>query len=678
MANEIGSTLINSLTNSTFNGGEMAKVIAKAEVSGPRSLVERQQTELGQEQTTLKYLQSNLNAFNGYASDLASPDLFNQFSAESSDDTVLEASVTGTPVSSSYSIESVQTAKAQTIVTDTGYASRASVIDQGTLDIAVGGEVKQLTVDASNNTLEGLQRSINSGDFGVSASIIQDGAQYKLMLSGQRTGADNAFSMSGLTGFNFDPDNPGAGDFTQTSTAQDAQASVNGLTVSSDTNTFDQVLEGVSFSLKSEAPGQTQTLNVSQDSQGVVDAVKEFVDVYNQLDKILDDVGSYETPTEEEREENPEKEFTGFLAGSGVLRDLRSQVRESLSGALDQLQEPYNSLGTVGITIDRNGEMQLDEEKLTQVAENDMQGLSALLAKGGRATDPENLVNVISGGDQTQTGSYDLQIDQVATRAQLTASGPADANITLSGASFDIELDQGDPVTINLADGTYTREELTTTLQSAINNNSDVSATGASIAVDLSGGDTLQLSSERYGANSKVNISALNGTGWAQTGLTAGEALGANVQGKLTMSNGDQLDIGAYGDPDDGRRVKVSDFAFTGSGDDVTPADVRGLEFEVLGGSTGARGSIDFTQGFASRVYDTVERAVDAEQGVVGQRIDSIDGRLERLEEREKELDDRYAMLEERYNRQFSMLQTLLSQSESTRTMLSQTFNNDG
>lgn len=677
MANDIGSTLINSLTKSTFNGGEMAKVIAEAEVAGPRKIVERQQTELGQESTTLNYLKSNLSAFNGYAADLATPSTFNQFSAESSDESVFEATVTGQPVSSSYSIESVQMAKTQTIVTDTGYGSRSSIIDQGTLNIAAGGELKSLTVDGSNNTLEGLQSSINSGDFGVSASIIQDGGQYKLMLSGDRTGADNAFSMSGLNGFEFDPDNPTGGDFIQTSTAQDAQAKVNGLTVSSDTNTFDQVLDGLSFRLKSEAPGVNESLTVGRDSEGVVEKVREFVEVFNQLDRILDDVGSYDEPTEEEREEDPEKEFTGFLAGSGVLRDLRSQIRESLSGALDQLEEPYNSLGTVGLSIDREGQMQLDEEKLTQVAQNDMQSLSQLFSKGGSATDPENLVKVISGGDQTKTGSYDLQIDDVATRAQFTGDSPAAANITLTGASFDITLDQGDPVTINLADGTYTREEFASTLQSAVNNNTDISATGARMSVDVLADGSFQLASERYGANSKVGLSGLAGTGWGDAGLVANEDLGSNVQGKLTMSNGDQLDIGAYGDPEDGRRVKISDFAFTGTGDDLTPADVRGLEFEVLGGSTGARGSIDFTQGFASRVSETVDRAIDSEDGVVGQRIESIDDRLERLDEREKELDDRYILLEERYNRQFSMLQSILSQAESTRSMLTQTFSSD-
>ena len=87
MANEIGSTLLNSLTNSTFDVGNMAKVLAEAEVSSQRSIVEKGSTKASTELGALKYLELNLNAFNSYVADLASPDIFLEKQATSTAET---------------------------------------------------------------------------------------------------------------------------------------------------------------------------------------------------------------------------------------------------------------------------------------------------------------------------------------------------------------------------------------------------------------------------------------------------------------------------------------------------------------------------------------------------------------------------------------------------------------
>jgi flagellar hook-associated protein 2 len=211
--------------------------------------------------------------------------------------------------------------------------------------------------------------------------------------------------------------------------------------------------------------------------------------------------------------------------------------------------------------------------------------------------------------------------------------------------------------------------QLSQLMQTAINNSSAASS-GARVSVGIEDGNKLTFTSERFGGNSLIELTGF--TNMADAGLTADLTdAGQNVDGTLTMSNGTTLNIGAYADQQDGRKVKVSDFAFSGS----EKAEVRGLEFEVLGGAIDARGAIDFTQGFASRLYETINNNIGTKDGLVSQRLESLELRNERLEERREKIDLRYEKLEQKYRLQFSMLQSILSGMDQTRSFLDATYN---
>lgn len=661
MSNEIGSALVNRLSNSGIDANNMAKVLAEAEVAGPRSIVDRAEKRILQESSGLTYLKANLEAFNSYTKDLADASLFKKFSATSSNDSVLSVSLNGSVPSGSYNFSAEQLAKSHTLVANQMFASPSSAIAQGTLTINIAGQSHDITVDASNASLEGLQRTINSGDFGISASVVNVGGQYQMMFSSKSTGAVNEFTLSGLSGFDLSTD------FTITSEARDAHIKFNGLDIFNSTNTFDEVISGLSLQLKSEQPGVNQTISVSRDTEGAMEAVKDFVFVYNQLSDIFKDVTSFDKLSAEDREK-PENEFTGLLAGSSLVRELRGQIRESLSGAISGLTGAYQSLADIGINIDFKGVMTLDESRLSTALNSDADSVSRLFAKGGYAEDP--FINVLGSSDQTKAGSYSMNITQLAERASVTGDSAVDpANISFNNASFDVKVDQGASVNITLADGNYTLAQVAQLMQTAINNTSEVTSVGARVSVAVDG-DKLSFTSERFGGNSRIELTGFTNMGDA--GLTADLTdTGQNVDGTLTMSNGSTLNIGAYADQQDGRKVKISNFAFAGS----ERAEVRGLEFEVLGGATGSRGSIEFTQGFGSRLYETINNNITRDDGLVSQRLESLEMRNERLEERREKIDARYEKLEMKYRLQFSMLQSILSGMDQTRSFLDATYN---
>lgn len=504
---DIGTALLTSLTKSSFDIKNMSKVMADAEVAGPKAIVERGVTKATTELDALKYLQTNLSAFQTYVTDLASPDIFSQKIGTSSDESAVSITAVDSAAVGTYQIESNQLAQSHTQVANKGYTSTADLISSGTLNIAVGGATHAITVDASNNTLDGLQKVINNGDYGVSASIINNGGSYQLMFTSKESGAAGEVSISGLTDFDTDG-------LTTTAEAQDAVMVLNGLTVTSSSNTFDSVIEGLSFKLSSVDPGVAKTLSVGQDEEGVVDTVSSFVGVYNQLHTILDELGKYDSGdlTEEELE-SEEYQYYGDLSGSSLLRSIESQMRDSMSGAISELSGNITSLAMAGITVDRDGALVLDDEILSNVASTDMQALSNLFSKGGSSTD--TLVNVLTGSEQTVSGNYALDITQLAERA--TVSGGAvtyaaneyrlggdrvtDTTSVLTvdtGAQFDLTIGGAGTNTISLTAGAYAdKDALALHIQDQI----DASAFGAgyaTVAYDVS--------------QSRFEISTVNGT----------------------------------------------------------------------------------------------------------------------------------------------------------------------
>jgi flagellar hook-associated protein 2 len=770
MANEIGTTLLNTLTNSTFDIGNMAKVLADSSVAGPIAALDAKELKTNTELSALTYLESNMQAFQSYLADLSSPEIFQSRDVTSTDESVVSIQADGAAATGSYSIVSKQLAQAHTLVANQTYSSASDAISTGTLSISVNGQTKDIVIDTSNNTLESLQNIINNGDYGVNAAIVNNGGQYQMMFSSKNTGAASEIALSGLSDF----DNAG---LTTTSEAQDALMAINGLNLSNSTNDFSEVIDGLNIQLKSVS-AVTQNVGVSSDTQKIVDTASSFVDVYNQLDTIFDDLGSYKPLTPEE-EDSPDFDFFGDLAGSSLLRNLKDQVRSALGGAISELSDP-NTLAAAGIAFDKDGQLSIDTAVLENLATNNLDGLALLFAKGGSSADP--LVNVVGGSDETQAGSYAIDVSQLAERAtvaggavsyapneyrassdrvfdplasltvatgaslqvsingatnvpvSLTAGDYAtkdavaaqmqvDINTALGGASsvsvgydtsqsryemttadgtieltsltnmsnqgfsaastysgeelvdlsvaasFDVSINASTTASATVDAGKYTLQELSQRLQNNINGLDEVVAVGGKVSISTAGG-VLGITSDRFGANSDVTLSNLSGLG--DSGLIADSDAGQNLDGTITTAAG-TLSLGAYVDGEDGRKVNISDFAVIGT----EPAAVRGLQFEVFGGAIGARDSIIFSQGYASRLDETIQRLFEDDNGLVTQRIESLNAKTDDYEDKRVTLDARYETLLLKYQMEFASLQSLLSSSTATSDFLTATFSNN-
>ncbi|QIZ65891.1 flagellar hook-associated protein 2 [Geobacillus subterraneus] len=308
-----------------------------------------------------------------------------------------EAAVTATASSSAANVAT--TIQVDRVATSAVWLSDAAVrVDKASFSVAADttltinvtngdGSTKQATITVKQGTtLDGLIAQLNGdANLGVSAfydektgriSIMKKdtGAQASLVLADQAT-ADFFAQKLGFTG-------AAAGqDLTGKTAGQDAQVTLNGLTTTRSSNTF--TINGVTYTVKGTG---TATVSVSTDVDAMVNAIKGFVDKYNEtIAKINAELKEeryrdYLPLTDEQKEAMTEKQVelweekarSGMLRGDSILSSALSQMRMDLYTKVEGANIPsgFSQLAQLGITTSSNyldgGKLIIDETKLRE------------------------------------------------------------------------------------------------------------------------------------------------------------------------------------------------------------------------------------------------------------------------------------------------------------------------
>src|SRR5919202_1295907 len=169
-------------------------------------------------------------------------------------------------------------------------------------------------------------------DLGVRATAVNTGNGYRLQLTSTTSGADGHFDVATTAGTAF----------TQTSFATNAVLDLGGVEVSSSTNTFEDLMTGVSVTVTEKGAA---VVEVTEDPKSVAAKVKTLVDAVNSaLDMI-------------KKHGNAEKGSTAALKGDSELRTLTSQLLQTMSDAVSGAGSP----GLVGIDLTREGTVKFTE-----------------------------------------------------------------------------------------------------------------------------------------------------------------------------------------------------------------------------------------------------------------------------------------------------------------------------
>jgi flagellar hook-associated protein 2 len=718
------------------------------------------QNQVGGVQTEISaygQLTSALSTFQQSLLQLTLPTQFQQFSATSSNTSTLTASAVVGAQAGTYTVNTTQLAQAQSLAT-AGQASLNTHLSSGSGSSTVtfsfgtqngstftpnlsqaGGSI---TVNSSNDTLSGLRDAINSANLGVTASIVNNGSgtPYQLVLTSNQTGANESMQVSvqgdsGISSLLTYP--PATGDtLTQTVAAQNATLTVNGLALTSSTNTVSTALPGTTLNLLQTG---SSTVTIANNAGAVQTNIDNFVSAYNALQSSLNSLTAY----------NPGG-TNGALIGDSTTTQIQNQLQRVVASALSGTGSGYSSLSAVGIGLSNDGTLSVDDSALSQALQNNPNQFAALFGTAGSATNSN--VTYLIGGTNTQPGSYAVNITQAATEGTFTGSSAPTLDsatgsvalsspttiaagttltLTIGGAPTTVSLPAGTyntpaavatmlqtaigasatvtenngvlsltpaggggqtisvsdgtsngatqlfgassvtnnsttipsggmPLTVTvdgtqasvtLAAGIYTSSQLATALQTAINTNSTLQQSGVSVNVTQNNG-VLSIASTSYGSTSSVS---LIGSGATQLfGSSPTTTAGVDVQGT----------IGGY--------------AATGNGQVLTVGNsgpAAGLVIQVNGSSTGALGTINYSQGYASQLNAIVTAATDPTSGSIVGATNALNTQITSLQTQQTKLQSYISQVQQQYQTQFSALDAMVVQMNSTASFLQQIFN---
>jgi len=198
--------------------------------------------------------------------------------------------------------------------------------------------------------LNGLAASINAQNLGVTASVVTDANGARLALQSVSTGRANDLTITNdTTGSNF----------TKTATAVNASLTVDGLSVSSASNTVTGVLSGVTLNLLSASPGSPIALNVSANTASATQAVNSFVSAYNSLITSINQQFTYD----------PASGTAGILSGNSDLRSLQTQLLSDATFSITG-NNGITGLASIGVNLNNDGTLSVDTTKFNDVLAN--------------------------------------------------------------------------------------------------------------------------------------------------------------------------------------------------------------------------------------------------------------------------------------------------------------------
>ena len=585
---------------------------------------------------------------------LSAPDNLKAFSATSSNEDVAVSVDSSKANRGTYSVDVTSLASAQALASRDVFADRDKTsVGQGTMTLSVGDNTTNIVIDSSNDTLQGLANAINDSDAGVSAGVIDTGSGFQLVLSADETGTANAVSISvsgdsagtdtdaqGLSRFAFNTSMDAGAGLNETIAASDAVMSINGVEVTRSTNSFENVIDGLTFDLTATG---TSTVKVEQDLGAVADRVQGFVEKFNGLQETIDALAGF----------NAESGSGSLLTGDSVIRGIQNQLRQVLTRVVPGLEDAsVRSLADVGITTNfETGSLEFDREEFMAQLKANPDDVTALFAEQGRATDSQ--VEFVRSGVNTEPGTYDINVTQAATQGTLAGNAAATFPVTIDGTNdeFSLLVNGDTSVNLQLTQQTYnSAQDLVDEIQAQLNSNNALNASDGSVQVSLGAGDELVFSSSTYGSESSVTLSSAESA--ATFGLDAatstdGLDVAGTIDGRTAEGEGQTLFLGE------------------------NSGAASGLQVQILGDQTGSRGSIQFIEGVGERTVDLITNFVGAD-GAIDTRTESLNRDLERIQENQIRLEERITAYRERLVSQFTAADSLISQLNSTQDFVSQ------
>jgi flagellar hook-associated protein 2 len=346
--NTATSALSNLLSNGGIGTGLNVQQLVSQKIqadSGPLVLLQNQQTQLNAQTSAWNNLTLDLTSLQSAVNNLT--DITGGLNAQqvnSSDGTIL----TGTANTSAQA--AVHNVIVKSLATTASYYTNPATLPatgstpiatSGSFTITAGALTASITIDGTNNTLTGLAAAINNSAVGtaVNAGVIQDSSGARLTIVSNSSGAPGDFTVT-------DTGNSTGLNFTKPVTGTNASLTVDGIPISSATNTVTSAIPGVTLKLVAANLSETVTLNVNPDPAQAATAINQFVTAYNKTigdinaQYVIDSAGN-----------------TGVLASDSTLAIVQAQLYSAVNATGSG---NIANLGSIGLNLQNDGTIHVD------------------------------------------------------------------------------------------------------------------------------------------------------------------------------------------------------------------------------------------------------------------------------------------------------------------------------
>ncbi|MFC3686446.1 flagellar filament capping protein FliD [Hydrogenophaga luteola] len=360
----------------------------------PLTQLKTQATSLQTKLSTMGTIKSQVSALGDAAAKLSKASGWDPVKATSSNPSAVGVTVKAGAPATSITMEVQNLAKAQStasaaVTTGTAMGTGSMTIElgqwSGSSFTAGSGTPVTIDIEAGDDSLSDIAAKINESDAGVSATVLRDASGERLLVRSKATGEENAFRITvadddgddtdaaGLSRLAFSVGN--ANGMSRSQSAENAQATINGVPVTSASNTLSGTLTGMTIQLSQETTAPVN-IDVTNDTEAIRSNVKAFVDAYNTLNTTLTSALRYDEATK----------TAGPLQGDATTVGLQNALRGMMRSV--SASTPYSRLSDVGIELKSGGKLEIDATKMDAAMDNldDLKALFTSTSNDATAT----------------------------------------------------------------------------------------------------------------------------------------------------------------------------------------------------------------------------------------------------------------------------------------------------
>lgn len=346
----------------------------------PVKQMETQKTKQEDKLKLVSDLETKVNDITKNLSELTSTNGFSDKKFVSGDPNVIEGQVDPlSAIPGDYAIEVVQLAQKPAAISNGFPDKNETQMGVGYIKFNTPDGMKEVYINGTNSTLEGVASQINNANVGLKAQVLQDRKDaenpYKLMISGLATGSDKQVTFPKIYLLDGDQDMY----FDQSRPSQNAKVKIDGFEIEVPENKVADLIPGVTLDLKSAAPGREIRMAVKENLEVISGKIKSFVDAYN---AALDFIQK-QNKLQAGEGKNPK---LGPLGGDGLLRSIESALRRVILNPQMGVESPIHRVNELGIEFNRNGTLNFSQDKFNKVLNANPKGVAAFFRGDGFAT----------------------------------------------------------------------------------------------------------------------------------------------------------------------------------------------------------------------------------------------------------------------------------------------------